>query len=336
MLRCPRCGASELTAGQPRPLCKACTGPLSIVEGVADLSEWSSTDTHLDVESYAGNLPQDLGHSVELAQFYISAMTARARIPLELGLEIGSGSGQLSCGLCSCSPLQGLICSDVSMHFLRILKRRLDPLRHLRQTCLCRLDANRLPFGDCVLSAVFGHSVLHHLARFENTLQEVHRVLRPGGAAMFGEPIMDHFSMLSLIAAVILEMDHVRTARRLSPSCRNYLDYVAGLSSEKRANLCGDRARLSHVEDKFVFEIAAMRELAKAIGFSGFDVVQHSAVEDLGASLMANLYEEARGAPGATDGLEHYRFVCDMVTERYGRAMDRTASHGFAFFVLVK
>ena len=263
-------------------------------------------------------------------------MAAYVRVPLEVGLEIGSGSGQLSYGLCQSSPLKLLICSDVSMQFLRILAKRLEPIRHFRQTCLCRLDANRLPFRDGSVSAVFGHSVLHHIARFEDTLREGYRVLRPGGVAMCGEPIMDHFGLLSLVAAIILQMDGVHSPRRLSPACQNYLAYIAGLSADKRRNLESDRDNLSSMEDKFVFEIAAMRALAKSIGFEVFEVIQHSAVEDLGASLLASLYEESRGAPGATEGLEHYLFVFDMVTERYGRVMRRTASHGFAFFLFVK
>jgi SAM-dependent methyltransferase len=48
-------------------------------------------------------------------------------------------------------------------------------------------DAHRLPFADASFDRIWGNAVLHHLD-LERMAQELHRVLRPGGRAVFCEP----------------------------------------------------------------------------------------------------------------------------------------------------
>ena len=42
-------------------------------------------------------------------------------------------------------------------------------------------DAQRLPYRDGVLDAVFGFGVLHHVPDWRGSLKEIARVLKPGG-----------------------------------------------------------------------------------------------------------------------------------------------------------
>jgi ubiquinone/menaquinone biosynthesis C-methylase UbiE len=42
-------------------------------------------------------------------------------------------------------------------------------------------DAERLPYRDGVLDAVFGFGVLHHLPDWREGVREIARVLKPGG-----------------------------------------------------------------------------------------------------------------------------------------------------------
>lgn len=50
-------------------------------------------------------------------------------------------------------------------------------------------DIHRLPFAEGAFDAVYGSSVLHHL-ELAPALQEIRRVLRPGGRCAFAEPNM--------------------------------------------------------------------------------------------------------------------------------------------------
>jgi ubiquinone/menaquinone biosynthesis C-methylase UbiE len=52
-------------------------------------------------------------------------------------------------------------------------------------------DAHKLPFSDECFDLVVGRSILHHLD-FERAMNEITRVLRPGGRAIFIEPLGDN------------------------------------------------------------------------------------------------------------------------------------------------
>ena len=52
-------------------------------------------------------------------------------------------------------------------------------------------DAHRLPYPDGRFGLVVGEGILHHLD-LDVALGEVHRVLRPGGRAVFVEPLLDN------------------------------------------------------------------------------------------------------------------------------------------------
>lgn len=50
------------------------------------------------------------------------------------------------------------------------------------------MNANRLGFGDETFDLVFGAGILHHLD-LPTAIEEVRRVLRPGGTCVFHEPL---------------------------------------------------------------------------------------------------------------------------------------------------
>lgn len=56
------------------------------------------------------------------------------------------------------------------------------------------VDCRHMPFGDGTLAGVIGFDLLHHLAQPHSFLDEVTRVLVPGGRAFFIEPYLTFFS----------------------------------------------------------------------------------------------------------------------------------------------
>src|SRR5436309_1779148 len=56
----------------------------------------------------------------------------------------------------------------------------------MRVECVAA-DAEKLPFPDAAFDAVWGNAVLHHLD-LARAGRELHRVMRPGGVAVFCEP----------------------------------------------------------------------------------------------------------------------------------------------------
>ena len=61
-------------------------------------------------------------------------------------------------------------------------------------------DAHRLPYDDQTFDLVVGDGILHHLD-LDRALGEVHRVLVPGGRALFREPLLDN-PLLKLFRAL--------------------------------------------------------------------------------------------------------------------------------------
>jgi ubiquinone/menaquinone biosynthesis C-methylase UbiE len=61
-------------------------------------------------------------------------------------------------------------------------------------------DAHELPYEDQTFDLVVGDGILHHLD-LDRALAEVHRVLVPGGRALFREPLLDN-PMLKVFRAI--------------------------------------------------------------------------------------------------------------------------------------
>ncbi len=102
-------------------------------------------------------------------------------------LEIGSGTGYFSLNLLQLGLIERLVVTDISPGMLTELAATAEGLDLEVQTQAC--DAEKLPFEDESFDLVFGHAVLHHLPNLDVALDEIRRVLRPGGTVAFcGEP----------------------------------------------------------------------------------------------------------------------------------------------------
>src|SRR6267378_6094708 len=98
-------------------------------------------------------------------------------------LEVGCGTGYFTRELARLGA--DVIAIDISPELLEIAKANcsMSNLRYEIQ------DASALSYSNAMFDSVVGSSVLHHL-EIREALQEIYRVLKPGGAIYFTEPNM--------------------------------------------------------------------------------------------------------------------------------------------------
>jgi dolichol-phosphate mannosyltransferase len=89
-------------------------------------------------------------------------------------LDIGCGSSRIV------QTIPGVIGLDLSLRKLRWLR---GPGRHLLQG-----DLSRLPFGDRTFDTIICSEVIEHIPKEQVKLEELTRVLQPGGLLVLGTP----------------------------------------------------------------------------------------------------------------------------------------------------
>ncbi|HMR45159.1 MAG TPA: class I SAM-dependent methyltransferase [Bacteroidia bacterium] len=97
-------------------------------------------------------------------------------------LEIGCGTGLFSGKFYQRTGAK-VIATDLSPELLNVAKEKYPEVEFVLA------DAMKLQFDTNTFDVVFGSSVLHHL-EFERSLNEILRVLKPGGRMVFAEPNM--------------------------------------------------------------------------------------------------------------------------------------------------
>jgi SAM-dependent methyltransferase len=158
-------------------------------------------------------------------------------------LEIGCGEGRDLLRLCgSGAQVVGI---DLSRTGLSVAKD-LSP-----QTNLLIMDGADLGFADSAFDTVFSRTLLMHV-RKKALLRECRRVLRPGGKAVFIEPLRSNPLLIPYRAAIssgrrvapqyltIPDLDHIRTVFR---SVRIWHFYLLSVIGAPLASLM-PRARL--------------------------------------------------------------------------------------------
>jgi SAM-dependent methyltransferase len=134
----------------------------------------------------------------DLALWRLIEHLSRDRAVLELGCFTGSRMVQIG-------PLAKLtIGVDISGEAVRLTNRRLAEA-DVRCGKAIIASAESLPFANNAFDLVFGSAIIHHVD-VAKCAQELHRILKPGGRAVFREPL-GHNPLMNLY-------------RKLTPSAR--------------------------------------------------------------------------------------------------------------------
>jgi SAM-dependent methyltransferase len=98
-------------------------------------------------------------------------------------LDLGCGHGMASVVLARRGAF--VTACDLSPGYVREARTRADANGVEIRLLVC--NAERLPFADASFERIWGNAILHHLD-LSRAAAEIHRVLTPGGIAVFCEP----------------------------------------------------------------------------------------------------------------------------------------------------
>jgi SAM-dependent methyltransferase len=195
-------------------------------------------------------------------------------------LELGAGTGYFSLNLLQAGVISDATCTDISPGMVDALARNADELGLDVDARVA--DAEALPFDDASFDLVIGHAVLHHLPDLDRAWREIHRVLRPGGVAVFaGEPSRYGDRLASVPK---------RAASRVAPAWRRLLR--ARPASEGHQDGGALNHQLESMVDVHAFTPDQLEQPPRAAGFAGVRV--------RGEELLANWFGWTNRALEAT------------------------------------
>jgi ubiquinone/menaquinone biosynthesis C-methylase UbiE len=80
---------------------------------------------------------------------------------------------------------------DIGETGIRRGQKRIDKQGLNGKARLYPMDASKLKFHDNEFEMVIGHAVIHHVIKYPNVFEELHRVMKPGSKAFFLENLAD-------------------------------------------------------------------------------------------------------------------------------------------------
>jgi 2-polyprenyl-3-methyl-5-hydroxy-6-metoxy-1,4-benzoquinol methylase len=165
---------------------------------------------------------------VHLTPFHSGGWSWWADIRVELMGGIGDLSGKrvLDYG-CGCGELGVYLTSlgaevygfDLSAEGVKIA-RQTAARYHLRAS-FEPMDAESLGYHDNTFDFVVGFGVLHHVIKYRNASTELHRVLTPGGLAVFAETLWDN-PFINFARRFTTEEDDAGDAKLTHASIREF------------------------------------------------------------------------------------------------------------------
>jgi SAM-dependent methyltransferase len=102
-----------------------------------------------------------------------------------IGVDLGSGPGTLIVELCKRTKLHW-INADINPHFFPYFFSKAEAGGYGGRVSAICADACALPFRDGFADVVVSRGSLHFWPDLQKGLAEIHRVLKPGGAAYIG------------------------------------------------------------------------------------------------------------------------------------------------------
>ena len=331
ILQCPACQAAGLVEQGSHLACTGCGFEYELAAGIPVLLTDKTLATQLENIDYDDHHNIDDARREKVCNDWKMIFDEHA-ITYGDVLEIGSGTGQLTWGLARKLPFKSIHASDISWKFLDGVKSTLLNQPGDGHVNYYACDANNLPFKQQSFDLVVGHSVLHHFIDYDKTIRRSFDLLRPGGKAIFYEPVLQGKAWVAFFAELMLRIEARTEFGVLDDKDKAKIEHM--IRHILKAKWIGDnRERLNKVEDKHVFDITKLRDQAKEWGFSSF-AYSNFYDADWGYKSHWAQHLLMAGIPGKK--IEQFVFISNAFGKVFSDMMPRDIATPMGYFVFVK
>ena len=168
----------------------------------------------------------------------------RSGITEGLTLEIGPGPGYL--GLewlknTEGTKLKGL---DISADMIAVAERNAKEYGLTSRVEYVRSNGNKMPFADSMFDAVFTNGSLHEWADPKNTMNEIWRVLKPGGRIFISDLRRDMFVVMRWFLYIASKPKEIRPGLISSINAAYTPDELKELIKDSKLANCAVRGNM--------------------------------------------------------------------------------------------
>jgi ubiquinone/menaquinone biosynthesis C-methylase UbiE/uncharacterized protein YbaR (Trm112 family) len=331
VLECPACHTPKLLAKAEKLVCQGCLFEFDVHSGIPVLLTDKTLATQLEKIDYDDHHNIDDERRQKVCNDWKIIFDEHG---VNYGdvLEIGSGTGQLTWGLARSLPFKTVNACDISSKFLDGVRSNLLNQPGDAHVNYYACDANNLPFKKNSFDLVVGHSVLHHFIDYDKTIERAFELLRPGGRAIFYEPVMQGKAFVAFFAELMLRIEARTQWGVLDEQDIKKIEHmIRHIIKEKWIG--NNRERLSKVEDKHVFDIHKMRDLSKKLGFSDF---AYNNFYNADWGYKSHWAQHLLMAGISAKKIEQYAFISNAFGKIYSDMLPRDIATPMGYFTFIK
>lgn len=233
---------------------------------------------------------------------------------VRLAVELGAGNGAWTVGMNRSDRFQEIYAIDASHQSQSMLSQILSK----PNTRLVCQSAEHLDFEAGSVDVVVARSFLRHVANYEALLAKCARWLKPDGAAIFYEPCIQGKIWIAFLTKLMLEFEALPAVKWDTMRRNLELLYLKGLE------------RPPSREDKWIFDVDALRETAQAAGFSTVEVI------DEDGRLLRGFKRAIFGAISDRSKLARYSAMLEALGVVFSTSAPKMLVSPMVFFVFRK